>query len=698
MVPVTLPDPPQMEIEARRRSPWRNLSLVWLVPVLAIVVSLGVVWKNYSDRGILISISLPAAASIIPGESTVRFRDVVVGVVENVRFAPGFASVIVDARINREVAATLPENSGFWVVRPVVTTRGISGLSTVLSGVYIEGDWEPVTGSSLTEFKGLAEAPIVRPGRKGSRITLRSTDASMLPEGAPVYYRGVEVGQLDVAHVSPDGGSAIVDAFINAPYDRYVTTATRFWDTSGFTVKLGPGGVDLNVASVGALLTGGVAFDSAFTGGEPLKADTVFNLFVDETAARQSIFTQTGDNALEMAIIFAGSVNGLSSGAPVEYRGLRVGKVTAINAFIESSPSGGREVKLRTTVDIEPLALGLTAETGRTEALAFLRDAVVHGMRARLTTTSIFSAGLKVELVELTDVAPAEIVEGENDIPILPNVPSDLPNFTATAEGVLQRVNALPIEEVMQQAISLMASIEGIATSKGTQEVPGALAKLLEDGRAFLNKDDTQALPTELRGAIADLRSVVADLQNRGAVEKLARVLESAEKIAANVAVTSQDFPKLVNDLRDLAAKAKALKTEDLVDKTTALLASADALIGSPATRALPGDLSNALAEIQAALKELREGGAVSNVNAALSSANTAAKSVATAAEDLPKLTAELQGLVDKANSLVDGYGEQSSFNRETLSLLRELQATAKAVSQLARTIERNPNSLLIGR
>ncbi len=158
----------------------------------------------------------------------------------------------------------------------------------------------------------------------------------------------------------------------------------------------------------------------------------------------------------------------------------------------------------------------------------------------------------------------AEIVMDADDVPILPNVASELPDFTATAEGVLERVNALPIEEVMQQAITLMASIEALAADEGTRAVPDQLAKLLEDSRALINQDDTQAIPGELRGAVADLRKVVADLQERGAVEKLASVLESADKIAANVSESSTEFPKLVTDLRELTAKAKALKTDEL--------------------------------------------------------------------------------------------------------------------------------------
>jgi paraquat-inducible protein B len=695
---VTSPLPPEMQIDAPSQSPFRNLSLIWVVPILALLLSFGVAWKTYSDRGTLITIVFPDAEGIIPGETVVKLRDVVIGSVEDVRFGADFNTVIVHARIDNDLAPTLPTDAEFWIVRPEVSARGISGLSTVLSGVYLEGAWIPIKNSAIVAFSGLPDAPIVRPGRAGARIILRSTEGSLLPEGGPVFFRGVEVGRIDKPRVSDNGRTATVEAFINAPHDRFITTATRFWDMSGFSVSIGPGGLDLSVASIGSLLSGGVAFDNAFTGGKPLSINTVFDLYVDEDSARGSIFTEVGENALAMAVIFTGSVNGLASGAPVEYRGLRVGRVTGINAFIDRMPSGDRVVRLRTALVIDPQALGLGAETGQDELLLFLQDAVTQGMRARLTTSSIFSAALKIELAEMPDETPAAIIIEEDGTPILPNIDSDLPDFTATAEGVLDRINRLPIEELMTQAVTLMASIEEVVGSEGVRQTPEALVALLEDGRAFINQDDTQALPGELRGAVAELRQVVADLQTQGAVEKLTSILESADKAAASFATTSEEFPALVADLRELAAKAKLIKTDELVASTTALLDSANAFIGTDAARALPADLSQTLEEVSAALKELREGGTVSNMNAALSSAADAAQAVATAADDLPKLTAKLEALVARADGLVGAYGKGSAFSKETMDLLRELQATAKSVTQLARTIERNPNSLLIGR
>ena len=66
--------------------------------------------------------------------------------------------------------------------------------------------------------------------------------------------------------------------------------------------------------------------------------------------------------------------------------------------------------------------------------------------------------------------------------------------------------------------------------------------------------------------------------------------------------------------------------------------------------------------------------------------------------EDLPALTARLERLVAETEAVVRSYGSRSDFNVATLSALREVQNAAKSISELARAIERSPNSLIFGR
>ena len=694
---MTKPDPAELDIQPARASFWRNLSFIWFVPVLALAVSLGLAWQSYSQRGVAIAITFSSAPGVTPGETTIRYRDVVVGTVEDVTFTEDLSRVLVLARVNKDVAPFLDAESEFWIVSPKVSTRGISGLSTVLSGVYIEGAWDQEPGVQQWSFVGGDGPPLVQPGREGKRISLITTDGSLISEGAPVFFHGVEVGRLEKPRLTVSSDAIIVDAFIEAPHDRRLNAATRFWDTSGFSVSLGGQGLTLDFDSIASVVAGGIEFDTIYEGGTPVSAGHVFTIYPDEAEARRSLFVRSSGETVSIAAEFDESVSGLEPGAPVQYGGLKVGEVTALSARVEEEDSGPR-VRLFANLAIEPDRLGLPEGAGEAEVLDFLDAAVAKGLRARLAAANLFSASLVVELVEVEDATPAAFERDADPLPLLPSSGSDLPDFTATAEGVLERINALPIEELLDQAISLMASIEAVAAADSTRAAPDAIVALLEDTRALVNDEATRALPGDIRAAVADLRTVVSDLKTAGAFDNLAAALKSADMAAANFATASEEFPALVEDLKAVAAKANALEAEELIAAATRVMDSADKVIGTDAARDLPPALNAALDQIRAALTELREGGAVENANATMASARDAADAVAEAAAGLPDLSARLERLVAQSEALIAAYGDRSSFNAETLAALREVRQAARSVSQLARAIERNPNSLLMGR
>ena len=62
--------------------------------------------------------------------------------------------------------------------------------------------------------------------------------------------------------LAADGKSVEITVFVDAPYDKYVTAETRFWNASGIDVSVGADGVDVRTESLAALLAGGLAFDA----------------------------------------------------------------------------------------------------------------------------------------------------------------------------------------------------------------------------------------------------------------------------------------------------------------------------------------------------------------------------------------------------------------------------------------------------
>lgn len=814
------PTPAALDVQQGKPSLWSRLSFIWIVPFLALAITLGVAYQSYADRGTLITIIFEKANGIKPSETVIKFRDVDVGIVENVRFDEGLNDVIVEARIEKEIAPYLDQDAFFWVVSPDVSLRGVTGLDTVLSGVYIEGAWNDEADNTQTEFRGLEEPPLGGADPKGTSIILRAANADALSEGAPLLHKGIRVGYLEKPQLAYDGESVTVGAFVEFPYDQRITTSTRFWDTSGFSVNVGANGLSLDVDSLATLIEGGIAYDTVVSGGDPIRDGTLFDIFPDELTASESLFNDPDQPTAEIAVRFDDNVSGLRRGSEVRFQGIRVGQVRDIAAIVvEETPF--TQVELQAVLAIEPGRLGLGENATPEDAINFLSNFVSDGLRARLVTGNILSGALTVELLRVDTALPAFMDPTGDPYPIVPTTTNVITDVADTAEGVLNRINDLPIEELLESAINLMDSVESLTSDPNIRDVPVSTVALLDEARALVGSDDLQSLPNEARDVIAGVQSAVNDIIAAQIGARLVETLDNANAAADNVIAGTENLPAIAAELETLLAKANALELEALIDETTATLgvvsgyiadentaalpgalvasldettaliaearalvasddvaaipgelrttiaglnaiiaeateerivaqlaaavdsaaASAasvqdaasglpgivrelenlaqqanelevdalvteatrvlntiDTLFSSDATQDLPASLSASLDELRLFLAEVREGGAINNVNAALASANEAAQAIEQAAASLPALAAQAQNLMARTDNVVQTYGDRSRFNAETLSALRDIQEAADAVSALARAIQRNPNSLLTGR
>ncbi|AMY69325.1 intermembrane transport protein PqiB [Frigidibacter mobilis] len=696
---MTDPELPQMEVRPARKRWWHQLSPVWLVPLVALTVALGVAWQSYAGRGELITISFQNASGIEAGQTPLKFRDVTIGVVEQVNFGEGLSEVLVNVRVSRDVAPYIDRDAEFWVVRPEVSVRGVTGLDTVLSGAFIAGRWDSESTGAHTRFTGLEVPPMLGgPDANGMVVVLKLRDGNQISAGAPILYRGIEVGAVGAPRLSEDGEHVLINAFIQAPYTERLTSASRFWDASGFDVSISASGVELDVKSLASLIEGGISFDTVVSGGDPVDPGASFEVYPDERSARDSVFTSANDAMLPVSVVFDGSVSGLTVGAEVRFRGLKVGQVTDLGAFVEGT-GAARRVRLRANLELQIGKLGLGEDATEQQALDLLATFVeTSGLRARLATASILTGGLLVDLVELPDAAPATIRLDAEPYPELPTSEAALSDFAATSQGVFERINALPVEELMQSAIDALDSFRALAADPDTRRVPGAAAGLLEDTRALVTSDDVAAIPAELRAVAASARAILDRIEEGQAVENLIAAIGRADRALANLETASADFPAITAEVRSIAEKVDGLAMEELVASADRLLTSADALIGTEEARALPAAFTGALEEMTVFLAQIRAGGAIERANSAISAAEAAANSINEAAQSLPSLSERMSGLVVSADGVIASYGERSRFNTELMSVLRDIRSAADAVTALARTIERNPNSLILGR
>ena len=690
--------PPKVEIEKTRKRGFSAIALVWIIPVLALVVALGVAWQSYSARGPVIVVTFTDGSGIAAGETKLKYRDIEVGEVEEVGFSQGLGEVEVHIRLKKNIAAYVDESSVFWIIQPEVTAQGISGLSTVLSGVYIEGSWDNEIGTAATRFKGSDVAPLIKPGDSGLQIAFRTTTNGSLTDNAPIMFRGIQVGQIGRAQIARSGAFAITEGLIYEEHRHLVNSSTRFWETSGFTVSIGPTGADIDFTSLATLVGGGITFDTFVSGGDDVRDGEVFEVFEEKEAARNSLFTTSEVDPLQLSIIFDENVSGLTVGAPVELSGFRVGSVESLSGIVDFNQFGDSRVRLNVIVSIQPARFGMTGDASAETALKLMQDRVVNGLRARLASASLLTGGLKVELVEVEDAPLARLTQSGFDLPIIPTTKSETSDAAATVEGVFTRINNLPIEELLNSAINVMNSAETLMSNGDLQKVPGDVSTLLSDISSIVTSEDVKNIPVALNATLTRVEGLVAELERQRIAEVLGKTLTSASEAADAVTSSVAGVPELVANIQTVAAKAATLEFDVLIKELTSLTSSAEALVSSPETAQLPVALAGALDQLNATLKELREGGAVQNVNQTLASARTAADSIAVSARDLPQVIARLNGLFAQAGQTIEGFNQGEELSRSAQSALRDIQQAAKALEKLARTIERNPNSLLLGR
>jgi paraquat-inducible protein B len=677
--------PPTVPIEPVRRSIWQRASVVWIIPILALLIALGVAWQSFNDRGPIVRISFSSAEGVKAGQTELKYRDVTVGVVEKVGFSDNLTKVAVDVRIDKDVAPFVDTSSTFWVVRPEVSARGITGLGTVLSGVFIEGNWDSKPDGVEYSFLGLDSAPLIRSGERGLQIALRASGHTSLGENTPILYRGVEVGRMGQAVISRDGGYTIAEAIIYEPHDRLISKTTRFWDTSGFTFSIGAGGAELDFSSLATLISGGITFETLVSGDEMISDGEVFDVYDDETAAKASVYNASDVEPLELSAIFEDNIAGLAVGAPVELGGFKIGEVSNLNGIVDRSVFGDARVRLKATLSIQPARLGLQGATTPEAALAFLSEQVRKvSLRARLASASILTGGLKVELVEADDGFAATMTTDDGPFPLIPVTKSEITDVSASAEGVLNRINNLPVEELMGSAITLLETATAFVADDKLREAPGEVVGLLEDMRGLVGSDAAQNVPVALNSALGRIETLLVRLDEEKAVARLTSAIEAVSVAAMRVSDGAENLPGLLSEFEALAAKANGLPLDEFLDETRGLVRSANAFVGSDSTQSLPGEVNIAVREVAATLTDLRAERGVARIVAAVEAVGIAASEIGEGTAGVPALVEGANQLVAKANALpLDALVAQTLGLIDTVDTLVGSDAAAEVPAAL---------------
>ncbi|MFT5082310.1 MAG: paraquat-inducible protein B [Lentisphaeria bacterium] len=469
----------------------RAVSPVWIVPTVALIVAIWLAVQARMEKGTEIQITFSQANDIIAGQTLMKLKDVKIGVVKKVRLNNDLKSVTVTAEIERSVSPHLTENSRFWVVTPRISATGVSNLGTLISGVYIVMD-PGEQGGSASRFVGLDEPPAFVSDEPGRQYVLQSEELGSLDIGSPVYFRQIRVGEVTGYQLAPGRENVNISIFVRAPHDTLVQTRSRFWNVSGFGISINADGMKARMASLASLVNGGVAFDNAasFENSEVAESRHRFFLHPD----RESVLEGQFDIEYYYLLRFSGSVKGLTVGAPVEFRGIKVGEVVDVDLAVADNS----EKSLHVYISMEPQRLDPTTSPSREEIDRRIETMIGQGLRAQMKTASLITGSRYIDLSFMEDAAPEQLVRSQNYSEI-PTVDDAVDQMTKQLSGILDKVSKIPFEDIGRDLAQSMANLNAILSTLEKQntasKVDGAVANL-EDTLATANKALLQVATT----------------------------------------------------------------------------------------------------------------------------------------------------------------------------------------------------------
>ena len=307
------------DVEVKRR---RGPSIVWLIPIVALLIGAGVAYRTIANKGPTITLTMKDGSGMEAGKTKIKYLDVEVGVLQTVELSEDGQLVLATAAMDKSAKGHLTEGTLFWKVSPRVSLSGISGLGTLVSGEYIT--LLPGPGKLARKFELLESPPLTAEHRNALAIELVADKLGSISLGSPVTYRSITVGEVEKYELQDESRDFKIHVLINRPYVKLVKTSTQFWNASGLDVSIGPGGVNVRTASLASLVEGGIAFDTpAWAENAPLvESGAKFQLLESREKAVQARERVEGLN-----ITVEARDGSIAEGAPVYYRKHKVGHV-----------------------------------------------------------------------------------------------------------------------------------------------------------------------------------------------------------------------------------------------------------------------------------------------------------------------------------------------------------------------------------
>ena len=519
---------PKAHVARRKRS---QISLVWIIPIVALLIGAYLVIHAFRSNGPTIEIRFKTAEGLEAGKTKIKYKNVDIGTVQTISLGKDKRGVVVSAQMTRNATDLLVDDTRFWIVKPRIAGGQISGLTTLLSGSYIGMDLGK-SGESQREFEGLDTQPPVTTDEPGREFLLHATDSGSLDIGTPVFFRRFQVGEVTAVGLDADGRGVTARVFVHSPNEKYVTQNTRFWEASGIDVSIDGSGVKVSTQSLASIVVGGIAFQTPKDEppGATAANGSAFVLFDDERLAMKR-----SDAQLEKYIAyFSDSIRGLAVGAQVEFRGFVIGEVRSIEMEIDRAT---REIRFPVEFvlyrDVLPARIDRAEKADKAAGVMFDREEqyqrAIHkrGLRAQLRSGNLLTGQkiLAMDFIKNAVDIPNGPIKDTKGNRIIPTVPGAFEELQETLSDIAKKIDKIPFQELandarrtLQQLQVTMKGADKLVANLNEKVAPEVTAALAEVRSTMKNASTVLASDSQLQ---SDLRNTLLELDRAAASLRL---------------------------------------------------------------------------------------------------------------------------------------------------------------------------------
>ena len=516
---------------------------IWIVPFIALMIAGWLAYQYFDDLGPEIEIIFPKNEGLVAGQSVVKFKNVPIGKVTKIYITEDIEGVIVRVRMNSKAATPyMTEKARFWIVKPEVGFSGISGLDTLLSGTYIDV-YSEAGGTFRKRHIGL-EQPY-QDTSKGKYFHLRSEDGKNVSIGMPVFYKNIKVGKVAYKYLSLDDKHVDVVVYVQNQYAAYIHTDTKFWMKNTMRVDFTRGKIDVDIAPLNFLLTGGIVFSSPnVKKGTKTPTDYIFTLHKSQTAAESHTVGSGMKEHKTFLLLTEDSISSLSHGSVVRFDGFDIGKVLKIKLSYSKNKHhmvGAVLIEIDTSVFDDLHDKNSTGEEN-------FYEAVEEGLRAKIAALDPITGAQYIDLTFHHDDGEGTIIQGKK-YARLPMTSQSSSGIMDSVTQILDKLNNLPLDELVTSVKKVVDASE--KPVKHADELLVQLTKTVNDINKMTSKKSFEVMPDELNRALREMtktlkstKQVVKGYDSNSLVkEQLTQTL----KILTKTSQEMQAFLRMLN-------------------------------------------------------------------------------------------------------------------------------------------------------